>query len=247
SATRAGAAGLETVAASDVVIGDELLVRAGELVPVDGVILEEGLIDESAVSGEPLPVALRSGDSVRSGTVNAGEPFRMRATAAATSSTYAGIVRMVEAAQTAKAPFMRMADRFAVVLLPLSVGMAGAAWWFSGDPIRGLAVLVVATPCPLILAAPVAFLGGISRAARQGILMKGGAALEAVANVRTVIFDKTGTLTQGGAELIEAEAAPGRNPDDLLFYLASLEQASQHVLSEAILKLARTRGVVLRH
>lgn len=247
TATRVGTAGLQTVAASDVAIGDELLVRAGELVPVDGIIFGEGLVDESAVSGEPLPVALGPGDSVQSGTVNAGEPFRMRATAAAASSTYAGIVRMVAAAQTAKAPFMRMADRFAVVLLPLSVGMAGAAWWFSGDPIRGLAVLVVATPCPLILAAPVAFLGGISRAARQGILMKGGAALEAVANVRTVIFDKTGTLTQGGAELIEAEAAPGRNPDDLLFYLASLEQASQHVLSEAILKLARTRGVVLRH
>jgi len=247
SATRAGAAGLETVAASDVAIGDELLVRAGELVPVDGIILEEGLLDESAVSGEPLPVALASGGSVRSGTVNAGEPFRMRATAAAASSTYAGIVRMVAAAQTAKAPLMRMADRFAVVLLPLTVGVAGAAWWFSGDPIRGLAVLVVATPCPLILAAPVAFLGGISRAAKQGILMKGGAALEAVANVRTVIFDKTGTLTQGGTELIEAEAAPGRDPDDLFGYLASLEQASQHVLSEAILELARERGLALCH
>jgi len=242
------ASGLKTVAASEVAVGDALLVKAGELVPVDGTLIEaEAVIDESAVTGEPLPETRRAGDALRSGTVNAGEPFVMRATAAAEASTYAGIVRMVAAAQTAKAPFMRMADRFAVLLLPLSLTVAGAAWWFSGDPVRGLAVLVVATPCPLILAAPVAFLGGISRAANQGILMKGGAALEALADVRTAIFDKTGTLTQGGAELIEEEAAPGRDADDLLFYLATLEQASHHVLSEVILELARRRGLALGH
>jgi P-type E1-E2 ATPase len=169
------------------------------LLPVDGMLLDASAsIDESAVTGEPLPELRQHGDLLRSGTVNAGEAFRFRASALASQSTYAGIVRMVEAAQTAKAPFMRMADRFAIFLLPATLLVALGAWYLAGDPIRALAVLVVATPCPLILAAPVAFIGGVSRAARAGVLMKGSTALEALALVRTAIFDKTGTLTRGG-------------------------------------------------
>lgn len=226
--------------------GDTLLVRAGEILPVDGVLLADAaMIDEAAVTGEPLPRRRQSGDELSSGMANAGEAFLMRATARADASTYAGIVRMVQAAQTAKAPFMRMADRFAVWLLPITLGVAGLAWWASGDPIRGLAVLVVATPCPLILAAPVAFIGGVSRAARGGILMKGSAALEALANIRTAIFDKTGTLTHGGAELVGIETAPGRDPDDALRLLASLEQASHHVLAASVVSIAKARGLVL--
>ena len=200
---------LETIAVDEVEVGDQLFVRAGELVPVDGILVDAGAsIDESAVTGEPLAERRLAGDSLRSGTINAGEAFVMRASAVAAQSTYAAIVNMVAAAQTAKAPFIRMADRFAMVMLPATLILAGLAWHFSGDPVRALAVLVVATPCPLILAAPVAFIGGVARAARAGILMKGSAALEALAEARTAVFDKTGTLTYGGADLIEVETAP---------------------------------------
>jgi heavy metal translocating P-type ATPase len=227
-------------------IGDELLVRAGELLPVDGVLVETYcIVDESAVTGEPIPERRISGDVLRSGTVNAGEAFHYRASRTADDSTYAGIVRMVQAAQTAKAPFIRMADRFALVLLPAVLIVAAAAWLISGDPVRGLAVLVVATPCPLILAAPVAFIGGVSRAARLGVLMKGSAALEAMAQVRTAIFDKTGTLTEGGAQLLTLDTAPGVDAMEALRLVASLEQASHHVVAEALVVAGRRAGLTL--
>ena len=140
----------------------------------------------------------------------------MQATATAGESTYAGIVRLVTAAQTAKALFIRMADKYALLLLPITLVVAGGAWIASGDALRGLAVLVASTPCPLILAAPVAFIAGVSRAARQGILIKGGGPLEALARVHTVLFDKTGTLTVGGARLVAIETAPGENADEVL-------------------------------
>lgn len=239
---------LTDIAVEDVVVGDELLVRAGELLPVDGHLLDaRASIDESAVTGEPLPVARRRDDLLRSGTVNAGEAIRFRASAAADQSTYAGIVKMVEAAQTAKTPFIRIADRFALFLLPATLIISGAAWWLSGDKIRALAVLVVATPCPLILAAPVAFIGGVSRAARTGILMKGSAALEALAQARTAIFDKTGTLTEGGARLTTMETVPDLAADEALRLLASLEQASHHVVAETLVDLARRKGLALSH
>lgn len=247
-AHRTSTLGTETISIEDVAVGDEILVRAGELLPVDGTLLDASAsLDESAVSGEPLPERRSAGDMLRSGTINAGETFSMRASARADQSTYAAIVRMVAAAQTAKSPFIRMADRFALFLLPATLLVSGAAWYVSGDPIRALAVLVVATPCPLILAAPVAFIGGVSRAARAGILMKGSTALEALAQVQTAIFDKTGTLTIGGAELIEIETAPGRDADQLLQLLASLEQASHHVLADSITRAARGRQLVLSH
>jgi cation transport ATPase len=161
-AHRKCAQGTETVPIEQVAVGDELLVRAGELLPVDGFLIgASAVLDESTVTGEPLPERRGTGDALRSGTVNAGEAFFMRASAIADNSTYAAIVRMVAAAQTAKAPFIRIADRFALLLLPVTLLLAGIAWRLSGDPIRGLAVLVVATPCPLILAAPVAFIGGV--------------------------------------------------------------------------------------
>lgn len=228
--------------------GDELFVRGGELLPVDGRLLDEhASIDESAVTGEPLPVARARDDKLRSGTVNAGEAFRFQASASAGESTYAGIVRLVEAAQTAKAPFMRLADRFALILLPVTLVVAGLAWWLSGDSTRALAVLVVATPCPLILAAPVAFIGGVSRAARSGILMKGSAALEALSGVETAIFDKTGTLTEGGARLALIATAPEIAEGEALRLLASLEQASHHVLATTITDAARSQRLLLAH
>jgi len=247
-AHRREANGLVDIAAEEVRPGDELLVRAGELLPVDGELLDaRAKLDESAVTGEPLPETRSKGDLLRSGTVNAGEAFRYRAAAAASESTYAGIVRMVEAAQTAKAPFIRMADRFALLLLPATLVVAGVAWWLSGDPIRALAVLVVATPCPLILAAPVAFIGGVSRAARSGILIKGSSAIEALGRTRTVIFDKTGTLTEGGARLVALHTAPDVEADEILRLVASLEQASHHVLAETLVGLAHRKGLPLSH
>ena len=227
--------------------GDALLVRAGEIIPVDGLITSPGaVIDESALTGEPIPVTRQEGEIVRSGTLNAGETFSINTTVTASESTYAGIVRLVTAAQTAKAPFIRLADRYALLLLPVTIVVAGAAWYLTGDPIRGLAVLVVATPCPLILAAPVAFIAGVSQAARRGILIKGGAPLEALARTHTVLFDKTGTLTVGGARLISIETAPGQNADEVLRQAASLEQASQHVVAAAIVSAATARGLDLR-
>ena len=245
-AHRRAANTVEDVAVEQVAVGDTILVRAGEVVPVDGVIATAAaLIDESALTGEPVPVDRREGEAARSGTFNAGETFELRATATAGESTYAAIVRMVTAAQTAKAPFIRLADRYALLLLPVTLAVAGAAWLLSGDAIRGLAVLVAATPCPLILAAPVAFIAGVSQAARRGILIKGGGPLEALARTHTVMFDKTGTLTVGGARLVATETAPGESADEVLRLAGSLEQASHHVVATAIVEAAVAKGLRL--
>ena len=170
----------------------------------------------------------------------------MTATATADESTYAGIVRLVTATQTAKAPFIRVADRYALLLLLVTIFVAVFAWVLSGDPIRALAVLVVATPCPLILAAPVAFIAGVSQAARRGIIIKGGAPLDALAQTHTVLFDKTGTLTVGGARLAAVETAPDVSADEVLQVAGSLEQASQHVVAAAIVAAAVGRGLPLQ-
>ncbi|WP_445217086.1 heavy metal translocating P-type ATPase [Bradyrhizobium sp. Pa8] len=238
---------VEEVPVEVVSVGEELLVRAGEIVPVDGIVHSAGAtIDESAVTGEPIPVEKTRGSAVLSGSLNAGETFELTVTAPAGESTYSGIVRMVTAAQTAKAPFVRLADRYALIFLPVTLVIAFLAWWISGDLTRSLAVLVAATPCPLILAAPVAFIAGVAQAARRGILAKGGAALEALARAHTVLFDKTGTLTVGGARLLSVEVAPGENPDEVLTLGASLEQASHHVLAKTVVAAAVDRGLNLK-
>ena len=237
---------IEDIPIDRVAPGDVVLVRAGEVVPVDGLVLSAtAALDEAALTGEPIPVTRNTGEAARSGTLNVGDTFEMRATASAGESTYAGIVRMVTSAQTAKTPFVRLADRYALILLPVTLALAGAAWALSGDPTRGLAVLVASTPCPLILAAPVAFIAGVSRAARLGILIKGGGPLEALARAHTVMFDKTGTLTVGGARLLAIETAPGSDAQNVLRLAASLEQASQHVVAAAIVSAAIARGLIL--
>jgi len=238
---------IEEVPIEAVSVGEELLVRAGEIVPVDGIVgSASATIDESAVTGEPIPVEKTRGSAVLSGSLNAGETFELTVTAPAGESTYAGIVRMVTAAQIAKAPFVRLADRFALILLPVTLVVAFVAWRISGDLTRSLAVLVAATPCPLILAAPVAFIAGVAQAARRGILAKGGGALEALARSHTVLFDKTGTLTVGGARLLSVEVAPGEDPDEVLRHGASLEQASHHVLAKTVVAAAVDRGLKLK-
>jgi heavy metal translocating P-type ATPase len=223
--------------------GDLLLVRPGETVPADGILEDAGAtLDESMLTGEPLPVSLAQGARLRSGGVNAGGAFRLRASAGAAGSTYAAIIRLTQAAAQSRAPLVRLADRWAIGFILLTALLAGAAWALSGDPRRALAVLVVATPCPLILAAPIALVAGIGRAARRGIVVKGGAALERLARIRTVIFDKTGTLTPGRPRLagIEADAALGR--DAALRLAAALAQASTHPVSVALVATARARG-----
>ncbi len=240
------ASSVEDVPVEQVAVGNEILVRAGEIIPVDGVITgQAAMIDEAALTGEPIPVSRQAGELVRSGSLNAGETFEIRASATASESTYAGIVRMVSAAQTAKSPFIRLADRYALLLLPMTLILAGGAWLFSGDPVRGLAVLVAATPCPLILAAPVAFIAGIAQAAKRGILIKGSGPLEALAQTHTVMFDKTGTLTVGGARLVAIEAAPGQSAGEILRIAGSLEQASHHVVAAAIVEAATSKGLRL--
>ena len=238
---------IEDVPIAQVAIGDRLMVRAGEIVPVDGVVTSgTAAVDESALTGEPIPVVKAPGGAVLSGSVNTGEAFELTAAAAAGESTYAGIVRLVTAAQTAKAPFTRLADRYALIFLPVTLGIALLAWLISGDLIRSLAVLVAATPCPLILAAPVAFIAGVAQAARRGILVKGGGPLEALARAHTVLFDKTGTLTVGGARLLSVEVAPGESVEEVLALGASLEQASHHVLAGAVVQAALERGLKLK-
>ena len=237
---------LATVDVADVMAGDMLLVKPGEVVPVDGVVARGApVLDESALTGESLPVERMSGDQVLSGGINAGSPFDLRALATAEESTYAAIVRLVRDAVASKAPFVRLADRYALWFLPLTLALAGLAWAISGSPVRALAVLVVATPCPLILAAPVAIVAGISRSAKRGIIVKGGGALETLARARTLVFDKTGTLTTGSARVTAVESFGTVPPDELVRLAASLDQVSPHVFASALVGAARERRLDL--
>ncbi|VVP97406.1 heavy metal translocating P-type ATPase [Pseudomonas fluorescens] len=238
--------GLRKIPVEQVQPHQTLLVRLGEVIPVDGRLLSPAaILDESALSGESLPVTRREGEQVHSGVSNVGAPILLSATRTAAQSTYAGIVRLAEAARRSRAPFVRLADRYALFFIPLTLLIAGLAWQVSGDPLRALAVLVVATPCPLILAVPIAFMSGISRAARRGILIKDGATLEALAGVKQVFLDKTGTLTSGHARLQSIEVNGLGDPQRLLGLAASLAQASTHPISQAIVEAAHQRQLPL--
>jgi heavy metal translocating P-type ATPase len=237
---------LEEVALEEVEPGDRLVIRKGDVVPVDGAVVDGvAVLDQSALTGESMPVQQKVGDPVLSGSTNAGEAFHLAATRRAAESTYAGIVRLVAAAQRSRAPMSRLADRYAMVFLAATVALAGAAWAWTGDPIRAVAVLVVATPCPLILAVPVAIVSGLSRAAKQGILIKGGQALETLARVRSLVIDKTGTLTHGRARVVSIDVASGQSADELLRIAASLDQASKHMIAQAIVEEAQKKGLQL--
>ena len=239
--------GVVEVPVDQVAVGERLLVAAGEVVPVDGRLLTVAVLDESALTGESLPIERRVGEDVRSGVVNAGEPFELLATTTAADSTYAGVVRLVEQAQASSAPFVRFADRLAVYFVPLTLALAGASWAWSGDATRAVAVLVVATPCPLLLAAPIAIMSGLSGAARIGVVVKGGGALERLAAGRVLLFDKTGTLTRGLPQVTSIVTADGRlPPEEVLGLAASLDQISPHVLAAGIVTAATRGGLALR-
>jgi heavy metal translocating P-type ATPase len=225
-------------------IGDIVVVGTGEVVPVDGKLLDgEAVIDTSTLSGEPLPIAVSPGAAVLSGTANAGAPFEVRVTRSARDSAYAALVRLVEQSQSQRAPFVRMADRYAAFFLPATILAAVSAWALSGDTVRALAVLVVATPCPLILAAPIALVSGLSRAARSGVIVKGAGAIETLGRARTVLFDKTGTLTVGAPEVRDIVSCNGAESAELLRLAASIDQMSAHVLGEAVVRAATDAGI----
>ncbi|WGL17117.1 heavy metal translocating P-type ATPase [Microbulbifer bruguierae] len=246
SAHRRVGTAIEEIPAEQVQIGDQLIVKSGEAVPVDGLLLSATAeLDESAVTGESLPRRRVRGDQIMSGVINAGGPLDLQTLKTAEQSTYAGIVRMVSEAQAAKAPFTRLADRYALWFIPLALLVAGLAWAISGDPLRALAVLVVATPCPLILAAPVAIIATISLAAKRGILIKNGAALEQLADAKNLVFDKTGTLTTGRQQLVGIETPPGFGADEVFRLAASLDQVSQHNTAQSLVAEARQRNLAL--
>jgi heavy metal translocating P-type ATPase len=237
---------LEEVSITEIAVGDRIMIRQGEVLPVDGTMLSDrAVLDESALTGEALPVDHHVGDEVLSGTTSIGPVFEIKALRPAADSTYAAVVRLVEKAQNSKAPMARLADRYGLAFLLVTVSMAFTAWLLSGDTRRALAVLVIATPCPLILAVPVAIMSGISLCASIGCLVKDGGVLEALSRVRVAILDKTGTLTHGRARIVAIGNADWVEKDELLRLAASLDQASGHVMAEVLITAAHERGLQL--
>jgi P-type E1-E2 ATPase len=239
--------GFADVSVDEVVVGDVVLIRPSEVVPVDGVLLSPTTtVDESSLTGESIPVEKVAGDTLLSGSVNGVQAVELRASATASASQYQQIVALVAAASESRAPVVRLADRYAVPFTAFSLALAAVAWLVSGEPNRFAEVLVLATPCPLLIAAPVAFVGGMSRAARNGLIVKGGAVLEQLARARTVAFDKTGTLTRGTPEISEIRPSGGISSDELLTAVAEAEEYSSHVLAASFLRAADARGLVRR-
>jgi heavy metal translocating P-type ATPase len=245
SARRRTAQGVETVPVNAIRPDDRLMVSPGEVVAVDGCAEDAASLDESVVTGESQVVNRQPGERLASGVINAGAAFGMRATATAQQSTYAGIVRLAEEATRRRAPTARLADRYAVGFVPFTLVLAGLSWLLTSQLVRAVAVLVVATPCPLILATPIAIVSGLSRAARRGVVVREGGSLESLGRARTLLVDKTGTLTAGRPAATGVVAAPGTDRDQVLRLAASVEQLSQHVLAAAVVREAQTRQLTL--
>lgn len=233
---------LEKVQIDKVEIGDEILVKPGETVPVDGIIIEGvSSFDESTITGESIPLEKKVQDRVVSGVINKDSAVVIRATKNAGDSKYQQIVKLVKSAEADKAPFVRLADKYSVWFTLIALILAGVAWLISGDPVRALTVLVVATPCPLILATPIAFASGVSKAAGRGVIFKSGANIEQLATSEAMIFDKTGTLTKGKPEIIDIKILNNKSKlsrDKIITIASSLEQLSEHVLSSGFTNIA---------
>jgi heavy metal translocating P-type ATPase len=237
---------LVEVPVDEVAVDELVLIRAGEVIPVDGMVIsDEAIVDESALTGEPLPVTVHRGGSVRSGTAATGSSFEVRTLRPAAESAYAALVRLVEKTEEERAPFVRIADRYALFFLPATMVVAAVAWAVSGDAVRALAVFVVATPCPLILAAPIALMCGVSRAAKAGVVVKGAGTIEQLGEARSVLLDKTGTITLGHPELDRVVAVNGLPADEALRLAASLDQLSSHPLAKALVVGAERRSLTL--
>ena len=229
-----------------VTLGSHLLVRSGEVVPLDGTVLVGGTFDESALTGEPIPKFVANGEEVPSGVVNSGGTVEIVSTKTAEDSTYSALVRLVKQAQASSANGVRVANKWAVRFVPFALILAAATWLITGETEKAVAVIVAATPCPLILAVPVAIIAGMSKAAAHGAIIKGGAALEQLARTKTVLVDKTGTLTQGGPEVSVVIAAPNTDIDLTLKLAASLEQSSPHIVAKSLIAEAKRRNLELQ-
>ncbi len=236
---------IEEIDIEQIKIGDRLLIRSGEITPTDGTLLATATLDESALTGEPLPITRDKDDEISSGILNAGSPFEYLATVTSENSTYAGIIKLVEMAQEKSAPGIRLANKWALRFVPAALLIAGLAWAITGDSGRAVAVLVAATPCPLILAVPIAIVAGLSQAAKNGAIIKGGGVLELLARTETVLLDKTGTLTHGGPEISEINSQPGISDDEVLQIAASVDQYSPHIVAKALVKEAKERRLEL--
>jgi heavy metal translocating P-type ATPase len=231
----------------EVQAGDKLVILPGEVVPVDCVIIEgSSSFDESSLTGESLPVDKAQNDEALSGSVNIEGAITVRALRTAADSQYEQIIKLVRSAASSQAPFVRLADRYSVPFTVVAFLIAGGAWIISGHAIRFLEVLVVATPCPLLLGAPIALISGMSRAAKHGIIVKTGSALERLAEVETIAFDKTGTLTQGVPTVADVITFGKFNKNDVLGYAAALEQSSAHILARSIVTEAADKGIKLQ-
>lgn len=241
TALRHDAGRLTEIALERIAVGDLLLIPRGAVLPVDGTLASPlAMLDTAALTGEPMPVRFGVGEAMLSGCANAGDAFDLRATTDAAASTYAGIVRMVRSAADSRAPIARLADQWSLGFLAVTLALAGGAWALTGEAQRALAVLVIATPCPLILAVPVALLAGLSRTAKLGVLVKSAAVLEAMARIRVLVLDKTGTITAGAPALVAMTG--GR---EALRLAASLDQASEHPIARALVAAAQARGLAL--
>lgn len=235
------------VNANSLKIGDRIIVKVGETVPTDGVVIEgSSSLNESSLTGEGLPVFKDQGQSVLSGSINLDGPLVIKATALAKDSQYQQIIKLVESAAASKAPFVRLADRYSIPFTVFAYGLAGATWAITGHAIRFLEVIIVATPCPLLLAAPIALISGMSRASRWGIIVKNGSALEKLAEAKTIAFDKTGTLTSAKLTVNNVKANNGFSNNDVLTYAASLEQFSNHVVAKSITDYAHKKKLKLQ-
>ena len=232
------------VLAEDVKVGDTLLLKPGELVPCDSVVIDgRSHVDASRLTGEAVPITATPGTRLMSGSINSEGAITLKATAISRESQYARIVELVRSAEASKSPLQRTADRYAVWFTPLTVGLCAATWIASRDPMRVLAILAVATPCPLIIATPVAVLGGINRAARRQIIVRNGTALERVGETTVAIFDKTGTITIGEPRVSRVRAIDPLSEAEVLSLASAVEQGSSHLLARTLIAEAVNRGL----
>lgn len=234
---------LEVIAVSEIAIGDRILIKTGEIVPTDGRLLSSATLDESALTGEPLPVQKSAGDEISSGILNSASPFEYQALSTSANSTYEGIIKLVKSAQANSAPGVRIANIWALRFVPVALAIAAFAWLATGDIDRAVAVLVAATPCPLILAVPIAIVAGLSQSARNGAVIKGGGILELLSAADTVLLDKTGTLTHGGPAVTQIDCAPGTSTEHVLALAASIDQYSPHIVAKSIIEYANQKKI----
>lgn len=238
---------VEVIPAEVVAVGDLLVIRTGDLLPVDGLVVDrDALIDDSTITGEPLPRAHPVGETLLSGSINVGPPFELRAIRPSRQSQYAQIVELVRTAQGRKPVIQRLADRYAVWFTPLTLVVAALGWYLTTNADTALAVLVVATPCPLIIATPIAVIGAVNRAADRGLVVKSGGAIEEIGRAQVVIFDKTGTITSGQPEVESVLCVwTGHDSNEVLRLAAALEQFSSHPLASAVVRSAQVHSTRL--